>query len=68
MKVMLYAILIVAVNPALALVGWSHDSWAWTSPEYSSFYMRIVGYGGACNNVHKNNARVALPVLEHHLL
>lgn len=57
-----------AANPDLALGGWFSNGWVWTSTEASSSRMRIVGYGGACNNVHKNNARVALPVLELHLL
>lgn len=57
-----------AANPDLTLGGWFSNGWVWTSTEASSSRMRIVGYGGACNNVHKNNARVALPVLELHLL
>lgn len=57
-----------AANPDLALGGWFSNGWVWTSTEASSSRMRIVGYGGACNNVHKNNARVALPVRELHLL
>lgn len=57
-----------AANPDLALGGWFSYGWVWTSTEASSNRMRIVGYSGVCNNVRKNNARVALPVLELHLL
>ena len=57
-----------AANPELALGGWVSNGGVWPSTEARSSRMRIVGYGGACNNVHKNNARVALPVLELHLL
>lgn len=57
-----------AANPALALGGWFSNGWVWTSTEVNFGFMRNVGYGGACNNVHKNVARVALPVLELHLL
>ena len=57
-----------AANPDLALGGWFSNGWVWTSTEASSSRMRVVGYGGACNNVPKNIARVALPVLELHLL
>lgn len=42
--------------------------WVWTSTEASSRRLRIVGYDGACDKIHKSNARVALPVLELHLL
>lgn len=57
-----------AANPDLALGGWFTNDWVWTSTESSTIYMRAVGYDGACNNISKNNARVALPVLELHLL
>lgn len=57
-----------AANPDLALGGWFSNGRVWTSTEASRSSMRIVGYDGVCNNVHKNNARVALPVLELHLL
>lgn len=57
-----------AANPDLTLGGWFSNGWVWTSTEASSRRIRIVGYDGACNNIHKSNARVALPVLELHLL
>lgn len=57
-----------AANPDLALGGWFSNGGVWTSTEASISYMRIVGYNGACDDVRKNNARVALPVLELHLL
>lgn len=57
-----------AANPALALGGWFSNDWVWTSTEARSNLMRGVGRGGACNNITKNIARVALPVLELHLL
>ena len=57
-----------AANPDLTLGGWFSNGWVWTSTEASSSLMRVVGYGGACNNASKNNARVALPVRELHLL
>lgn len=57
-----------AANPDLTLGGWFSNGWVWTSTESSSRRMRIVGYDGACNDVTKRNAYVALPVLELHLL
>lgn len=57
-----------AANPALALGGWFSNGWVWTSTEARSDNMRGVGRGGVCNNSTKNNACVALPVLELHLL
>ena len=57
-----------AANPDLTLGGWFSNGWVWTSTEASSRRMRVVGYAGACDNIHKSNSRVALPVLELHLL
>lgn len=57
-----------AANPALALGGWFSCAWVWTSTESRSSHMRGVGCGGACDHSLKNIARVALPVLELHLL
>lgn len=57
-----------AANPALALGRWFLKGWVWTSTEVDIGLMRLVGYAGACLNGHKNNAYVALPVLELHLL
>lgn len=57
-----------AANPDLTLGGWFSNGWVWTSTEASSRRMRIVGYDGACDKIHKSNSRVALPVLELHLL
>lgn len=57
-----------AANPDLALGGWFSYSWVWTSTEDSIGFMRCVNYSGACPNIHRNNALVALPVLELHLL
>ena len=57
-----------AANPDLTLGGWFSNGWVWTSTEASSRRRRVVGYAGACDNIHKSNSRVALPVLELHLL
>jgi len=57
-----------AANPDLTLDGWFSNGWVWTSTEADSRRMRVVGYNGACNSISKNIARVALPVLELHLL
>lgn len=57
-----------AANPDLALGGWFSDGWAWTSTEADSSRMRAVDFVGGCNYAYKSFARVALPVLELHLL
>lgn len=57
-----------AANPDLALGGWFSNGWVWTSTVASISLMRGVGYGGVCNYAYKDSARVALPVLELHLL
>lgn len=57
-----------AANPYLALGSWFSNGVVWTSTEFDSSRMRVVGRVGVCNNAYKNNTRVALPVLELHLL
>lgn len=57
-----------AANPALTLGRWFVKGWVWTSTEDSLSFMRTVSYYGSCGSVLKDEAHVALPVLELHLL
>lgn len=57
-----------AANPDLALGRWFSNGWVWTSTEASSSHVRGVGHDGACSYAYNDEARVALPVLELHLL
>lgn len=57
-----------AANPDLALGGWFSNGCVWSSTESRNDLMRGVCRSGVCNNLAKDNVRVALPVLELHLL